>query len=176
MATLFLAAGAAGWAASPTRPASPLVGTAQEIQSDQARPREILGLTAIEFAPRRIAHPANPAADFFPRRPKKSFGDVAFEVSAIAQAGLHAADYFSTRATLRYPGLYETNPLIKNIVKDPAAFAAVKIGLAAITYLSLKSVYRLSKPLGWISSALINFALSWTVTNNLRLIRQAPAR
>ena len=58
----------------------------------------------------------------------------------------------------------------------PVAFAAVKIGVAAASYFGFKSLYKRNKTLGWIVSAATNFAMSYVVSNNLRLIKQAHGR
>lgn len=106
----------------------------------------------------------------------RSFGDGLFEASMISLLALNIADYFSTREALRTPGLQEGNPLLKNVVKDPAKFAAVKIGVAVASYISLKSLYKKNRALGWAVSTLSNFAMSYVVSNNIRLINVARAR
>jgi hypothetical protein len=111
-----------------------------------------------------------------PRAARISFGDGLFEASAITLVALNVADYFSTREALRYPGLREGNPLLKNVVGDPAKFAAVKIGFAAASYLTLKSLYKKNRALAWVASTVSNFALSYVVANNIRLINAARSR
>jgi len=87
---------------------------------------------------------------------------------------LNAADYFSTLEALKRPGLQEGNPLMKGIVKSPAAFAAVKIGISAFSYISLKKMYKSNRSLAWVLSLATNFAMSYVVSNNLRLINSHP--
>jgi len=96
-------------------------------------------------------------------------GDVMFNVNLAAMVALNAADYFSTRACLGHSGLQEGNPLMKPFVKSPVTFAAVKIGMTAVSYFALKSLYKKSKPLAWIVSFASNLALSYVVSNNFRL-------
>jgi len=43
-------------------------------------------------------------------------------------AALNIADYALTREALRYGGVAEGNPMMKNIVKNTYIFAAVKRG------------------------------------------------
>ncbi len=105
-----------------------------------------------------------------------SVGDGLFEASALSLVALNIADYFSTREALRFPGLQEGNPLMKGVVKDPTKFAAVKIGIAVASYISLKSLYKKNRTLGWAVSVLSNFAMSYVVSNNLRLINWAKSR
>ncbi len=105
-----------------------------------------------------------------------SFGDIAFEASAISFVGLNVADYISTRVALRYPSLHEGNPYLKNIVKDPAAFALIKAATALGGYFGLKSLYKANRPLAWIMSAAANFVLGYVVAHNFKMIRGARAR
>jgi len=103
-------------------------------------------------------------------------GDSLYNVSMISMVALNVADYFSTKEALKYPGLQEANPIMKAFVKDPYVFAAVKIGLTAISYWSMKSLYKKNKPLAWVLSIASNLAMSYIVSNNLRLINQAKGR
>ena len=96
-------------------------------------------------------------------------GDVLFKVNLVAMVALNVADYFSTTACLQHPGLNEANPLMKPFVKSPIAFAAAKAGLTAISYVSLNSLYKKSKPAAWVLSMASNLLLSYVVSNNIRL-------
>lgn len=133
---------------------------------------------------------SHPQADFSPRnvvakyspsylRPEIGFrtvGDRLFDVSIYSLIALNIADYVSTREALRLPGLQEGNPLLKSIVKSPAAFAAVKIGVSAVSYLSLKGLYKKNKAMAWVVSLASNFAMSYVVSNNMRLINMVKGR
>jgi hypothetical protein len=96
-------------------------------------------------------------------------GDAIFKVNLGVMIALNAADYFSTKACLQHPGLQEGNPLLKPFVKSPIAFAAAKVGMTALTYVALNSLYKKSKPAAWIISMASNLFLSYVVSNNLRL-------
>ena len=98
-----------------------------------------------------------------------AIGDALFKVNLGAMVALNAADYFSTLACLKHPGLTEGNPLLKPFVKSPVAFAAAKIGVTALSYVALKSIFKKSKPMAWIVSTASNLFLSYVVSNNLRL-------
>jgi hypothetical protein len=111
-----------------------------------------------------------------PRMRARSLGNGLFAASTISLVALNIADYFSTREALRYPGLQEGNPLMKSIVKNPATFAAVKIGVAVASYFGMKSLYKKNRTLGWAVSILSNFAMSYVVSNNVRLINMIKAR
>lgn len=129
----------------------------------------ITSISGMNLDPRRVARSYAPT---FIRREIgfKSVGDRLFDVSLYSLAALNVADYFSTREALRYPNLQEGNPLLKNIVKSPVAFAAVKIGVCAASYITLKGLYKKSKALAWFVSMASNFAMSYVVSNNMRLI------
>jgi hypothetical protein len=96
-------------------------------------------------------------------------GDTLFKVNLAAMVALNVADYFSTNACLKHPGLQEGNPLMKPFTKSPVLFAAAKIGITTLSYFAMKSLYKKSKPLAWIVSFASNLALSYVVSSNLRL-------
>ncbi len=116
------------------------------------------------------------AGPALPQERSRSFSDSVFDASVFSLVALHIGDYFTTREALRYPGTHEGNPWLKNITKDPVAFAIFKVGIAIGTYSGLKSVYEKNKALGWIISTLSNFGLSYIVFHNLKIIREAKAR
>jgi hypothetical protein len=122
-------------------------------------------------APQIIAPPRVPV--FSPvRRTGSSF----FDANLVLMVGLNVADYFSTREALKYPGLEETNPLMRPFTKSPAAFAAVKFGTTALTYLSFKAIFKKNKTVAWVMATATNCLLSYVVANNVRLIQAARAR
>lgn len=105
-------------------------------------------------------------------RPGKAF----FEVNLVVMLGLNVADYFSTREALKYPGLTEINPLMKPFVRSPAAFAAIKLGTTALSYVSMKVLFKRNKTMAWIMTTASNALLSYVVANNIRQIQMARAR
>lgn len=102
-------------------------------------------------------------------------GKALFDANLIVMLGLNVADYISTREALKYPGLTETNPLMKPFVKNPTAFAAIKFGTTALTYLSMKAIFKRSKTVAWVMTTASNVLLSYVVANNVRLIQGARA-
>jgi hypothetical protein len=96
-------------------------------------------------------------------------GDALFNANLATMVALNVADYFSTRACLEHAGLQEGNPLMKPFVKSPIAFAAAKIGITAVSFFAMKSLYKKNKPLAWIVSFASNLALSYVVSNNIHL-------
>jgi hypothetical protein len=109
-------------------------------------------------------------------RPAVKSGKALFDANLVLMVGLNIADYISTREALKYPGLTETNPLMKPFVKSPAAFAAIKLGTTALSYLSMKAIFKRNKTVAWIMTTASNVLLSYVVTNNMRLIQGARAR
>jgi hypothetical protein len=116
---------------------------------------------------------------FLPRIP--TFGPVVrpgkalFEANLVLMVGLNVADYISTRQALKFPGLAETNPLMKPFVKSPAAFAAVKFGTTALSYLSMRAIFKRNRTVAWVMTTATNALLSYVVANNYRLIGGARA-
>jgi hypothetical protein len=103
-------------------------------------------------------------------------GDSLYKISLVSLVALNAADYFSTLEALKYPGIKEGNVMMKSVVRDPYAFAAVKIGFTALSYYSLKSLYKKNKPLAWTLSIVSNIAYSYVVSNNLRIIHRFKSK
>ena len=103
-------------------------------------------------------------------------GKALFNANLVLMVGLNIADYISTREALKYPGLTETNPLMKPFVKSPAAFAAIKLGTTALSYWSMKAIFKRNKTVAWIMTTASNALLSYVVANNMRLIQGARAR
>ena len=104
------------------------------------------------------------------------FTDSMFNASLLSLVALNIADFVSTKECLKYSHLSEGNPFMKPFVKNEAVFAAVKGGLTIASYFGTKALYKRSKPLGWIVSLASNLALSYVVSNNFRLLREARTR
>jgi hypothetical protein len=105
-----------------------------------------------------------------------AFNETMFEVSMATLAGLSLADYFTTMAAVKHPSLAESNPFFKVLVKYPVFFAVAKIGVTAVSFWGLKRLYKQNKTAAWILSAASNFAMSFVIANNLRLIKGAKGR
>jgi hypothetical protein len=121
--------------------------------------------------PQIVAPPRMPAFS-----PIRRTGPSLFDANLVLMVGLNVADYFSTREALKYPGLEETNPLMRPFSKNPAAFAAIKLGTTALTYLSFKAIFKKNKTVAWVMTTATNCLLSYVVANNVRLIQAARAR
>jgi hypothetical protein len=108
--------------------------------------------------------------------PSGAAGKTLFDLNLVAMIGLNIADYLSTREALKYPGLHEFNPLMQPFIKSPAAFAAVKFGTTALTYLSMKALFKKNRTVAWVLTTASNVLLSYVVANNMQMIHQARAR
>lgn len=109
-------------------------------------------------------------------KPAARSGKALFDANLVLMVGLNIADYLSTREALKYPGLGETNPLMKPFVNNPAAFAAIKLGTTALSYWSMKAIFKKSKTVAWVMTMASNALMSYVVANNMRLIQGARAR
>lgn len=109
-------------------------------------------------------------------RPIVRPGKALFDANLAVMIGLNLADYISTREAFKYPGLEETNPLMKPFVKSPAAFAALKIGTTALSYWSMKAIFKKNRTVAWVMTTASNVLLSYVVANNIRQIQAARAR
>ncbi len=96
-----------------------------------------------------------------------------FDLNLLALVSLNVADYVTTRQALKYPGLYEANPVMRPFAKSPAAFTAVKAGTTVLTYLGMKALFKKSRTAAWIMTTATNVFLSYVVSNNLQKIHQA---
>jgi hypothetical protein len=65
---------------------------------------------------------------------------------------------------------------MKPFVKSPLAFAAAKLGTTALSYWSMKSLFKRNRTVAWIMTTASNALLSYVVANNCRLIQGARAR
>lgn len=96
-----------------------------------------------------------------------------FEASMVSLAVLNVADYLSTRQALKYGGLAEGNPLMKPFVKNEYAFAAAKVALTVGNYFLMKKIHKSNKPMAWALSLISNFAMSYVVASNMKMIEKA---
>ncbi|MGA2361716.1 MAG: DUF5658 family protein [Candidatus Aminicenantales bacterium] len=131
-----------------------------------------LKFESLSFAPQTGFAIVSPFGGF---KPSGVPGKSLFDVNLLAMVGLNISDYVSTRAALKYPGLHESNPLMMPFVKSRAAFAAVKLGTTALTYLSLKAIFKKNKTVAWVLATASNVLLSYVVANNMQMIHQARA-
>ncbi|OGD27328.1 MAG: hypothetical protein A2Y56_00085 [Candidatus Aminicenantes bacterium RBG_13_63_10] len=88
-----------------------------------------------------------------------------FAGTLVSFAALNVADYLLVRERLNYPELGEVNPILGPIVKNPWTFALYKIGTVALNSISLASLHRFDKPVGWAMSLVTNLLMALTVSS-----------
>jgi hypothetical protein len=108
-------------------------------------------------------------------KPSGDPGKALFDLNLLALVSLNIADYVTTRQALKYPGLYEANPLMRPFAKSPAAFTAVKAGTTVLTYLGMKALFKKNRTAAWVVTTATNVFLSYVVSSNLQKIHQARA-
>jgi hypothetical protein len=91
--------------------------------------------------------------------------------SLITLTALNVADYLTTVKALKHKELEEANPAMKPIAKNMYLFTAVKLGVAALDIYILKKLYKKNKPLAWVLSVAANFAMSYVVASNVKMIK-----
>jgi len=69
----------------------------------------------------------------------------------------------------------EGNPMMKNIVKDPYVFAAAKVGVSALNFYLMKHLYKKNRTLAWVLTTVTNFAMTYVVANNIRVLSDAKS-
>lgn len=99
------------------------------------------------------------------------FQNSLYTSSLVTLTALNVADYLSTVQALKHKELDEANPAMKPIAKNIYLFTAVKLGVAALDIYILKNLYKKNKPLAWILSVAANFAMSYVVANNIKMIQ-----
>jgi hypothetical protein len=107
------------------------------------------------------------------KKPKKSnqFGNSLYTASLLTLTTLNIADYVSTLKALQLPGLEEGNPILRPFTRNILLFSAVKLGVTALDFYLLKTIYKKNKTLGWVLSIVGNIAMSYVVSNNIRKIQ-----
>ena len=138
---------------------TPLV--AGEYQQSESRPFVLTEVTS---------SPSSPQTILAPRKSSKLQNSL-YTSSLITLTALNIADYFTTMQALKHNELEEANPAMKPLVKNIYVFTAVKLGIAALDIYILKNLYKKNKPLAWLISAAANFAMSYVVANNIKMIR-----
>ena len=103
-------------------------------------------------------------------RSKGGIENTLYSSTLVTFVGLNALDFYTTNKALKYDGLAEANPFLKPFTKNTYVFAAVKLGLSALHYYSLKKLHKKNKTLAWILSVTSNIVMGYVVYNNARLI------
>lgn len=111
-----------------------------------------------------------------PRPASTKLESTVFSANLLYMTALNVADYFTTRAALKYDGMVEANPIMRPFVKNDMVFAAVKMGFTVSNYFIMKRLFKKNKPLAWAVSIATNAVMSYVVVNNLQKIQSAQPR
>ncbi len=111
-----------------------------------------------------------------PRPASTRLESTVFNANLLYMTALNVADYFTTRAALKYDGMVEANPIMRPFVKNDMVFAAVKMGFTVSNYFIMKRLFKKNKPLAWVVSVATNALMSYVVVNNLQNIQRAQPR
>jgi hypothetical protein len=134
----------------------------------------MIGSDPLESQPFVLSEPAPaPAQERIIQAPRRTsqFQNSLYTSSLITLTALNVADYLTTVRALKHKELAEANPVMQPIAKNIYVFTAVKLGVAALDIYILKKLYKKNKPLGWVLSVAANFAMSYVVANNIRMIK-----
>jgi hypothetical protein len=96
-----------------------------------------------------------------------------YTTSLITLTCLNIADYYTTVKALKYEHLKESNPVMRPFTKNTFLYSTVKLGLTVYNYYFLKKLYQSNKKLAWAVSIVANFALTYVVASNIRMIDEA---
>lgn len=99
-----------------------------------------------------------------------------FNATLCTLAALNTADYFTTRKALSYPGAYEANPLLQPFVRSRWALPVIKFGITLGNHYLLSKLHKKNKTLAWVVSMAGNLALSYAVSQNLKVINDLSTR
>jgi hypothetical protein len=153
-----------------------VAASAQDVSSPLARTMPKLSFASIVLAPTSAAHdvdvPAMPAPTVTPRV-SFSEGSSHFRIMTpmyAATATLQLLDMHSTLQVVRQGG-GEANPLLQGVVAHPAAFAAVKAGIAAGMIYSASRMARHNKLAAVLTMAAMNSVYAVVVAHNYQLAR-----
>ena len=89
---------------------------------------------------------------------------------------MNVADYFLTREAMKYPGMSETNPLLRPIVNNGFTFALYKAGYIALDSYFLSKLHSSDKPLAWALSLASNLLVSLAVSHNIDQFSKVKGR
>ena len=89
-----------------------------------------------------------------------------------SSAVLQGYDAYSTLTVLKHGGV-EQNPLMRGVVKSPAAFVALKAGMATASIMAAEHMWKRNNRVGAILTMVAtNSAMAMVAAHNARVLRQ----
>lgn len=142
-----------------------------QLIEEKAFPKNKFNINLIKF------EPASHSSEYLQKMIKLNRTENSlYTTSLITLTALNVADYFSTLSALKYEGLKEANPLMKPFTKSTFLFTAVKIGLTAYNFHYMRNLHKKNKRLAWAVSLITNFAMTYIVVSNIRMIHEAQRK
>lgn len=124
-------------------------------------------LTAATTTPAPAASP-----DFATRSDFKYGRPSALPALYAASAALQGYDAYSTLSALKRGGV-EANPIMKGVVKNPAAFVALKAGVAATSILAAEKMWKSGNRMGAIGVMVAsNVMMGLVAAHNSQVVSQ----
>jgi hypothetical protein len=129
--------------------------------------------TAATTAATTLAQPADLAAAAAlahrfeqPRRP------LMLPALYAGSAALQGYDAYSTLSVLKHGGI-EANPLMKGLVKSPAAFIALKAGMATVSIVAAEKMWKNNNRVGAIATMLVsNGFMAYVAAHNASVLKR----
>lgn len=145
-----------------------LVVAAPALAADTDVKATALDVTAVTAAP--TPETQVPAPDFSSSVEARFRRPAALPSLYIASASLQGYDAYSTLTALKRGGI-EANPLMKNVVRHPAAFVALKATVAATSIMAAERMWKNGNRLGAVGVMVAsNVAMGIVAANNARVL------
>ena len=147
-----------------------LLVAAPALAADTDAKTPALDTTAAVAAAARASTDTQPTPDFSSRIEARLRRPMALPTLYVASAGLQGYDAYSTLTALKQGGV-EANPLMKNVVKHPAVFVALKASVAATSIMAAERMWKNGNRLGAVSVMVAsNVAMGFVAANNARVL------
>ncbi len=147
-----------------------LLVAAPAMAADADLPVPALTVTAAALATATLDTAAVPPPDFTSGVTERYRRPGALPGLYIASAALQGYDAYSTMTALKNGGV-EANPLMKNVVKSPVAFVALKATVAATSIMAAEKMWKSGNRLGAIGVMLAsNAAMGFVAVHNARVV------
>lgn len=150
-----------------------LLVAAPVMAADADQPVPALTLTAAALATASTVStdtPAVPPPDFTSSIIERYRRPGALPALYVASAALQGYDAYSTMSALNR-GAVEANPLMKNVVKSPVAFVALKATVAATSIMAAEKLWKGGNRIGAIGVMVAsNVAMGFVAAHNARVL------
>ena len=111
------------------------------------------------------------AIDFTPRHTEDKRPAVLPALYA-GTVALQAYDAYSTLSVLKHGGM-EANPVMKNVVKSPTAFVALKAGVATMSIMAAEKMWKSNNRVGAVITMVAsNGFMAWVAAHNASVLNQ----